>query len=424
MTKPFPSGNPLDNLGRAILGDTSVLFARQPIFNRKLDIVGFELLFRPATSDGVMPSGDEASSHVMLNAFTELPIEEVVEGQPAYINFTRTLILNPPPIHHRHIVIEVLEHLEFDEELFQALKRIKRQGYTIALDDFRYRPELARFVEIADIIKLDVLIMNDDEIRAEIDFLKDHQIKLLAEKVETTEMYERCKELGFHYFQGYFLSKPQIVKGRKTKESKQSVVQLIAKLQMPNVEIEEIVSAISTDPVLSLKLLRLINSSFFGLASEITSIRHAVTLLGIQRIRSWATLLVLASGSDTPVALTINSLNRARLCQLIGMKILQSDESRTESFFTVGLLSTLDAFLNMSLEEVLPGLNLSEEMQSAIVKEQGTMGLALATAKRCERANWDNIDWKALTKFHVTPESIESFYVDSIAWTRELLSHM
>lgn len=406
------------------MGDTSVLFARQPIFDRKLDIVGFELLFRPATSNGVMLSGDEASSHVMLNAFTELPIGEVVEGQPAYINFTRTLILNPPPIHHRHIVIEVLEHLDFDDELLSALKQLKRQGYTIALDDFRFRPDLASFVELADIIKIDVLAMSDAEIGEELVLLQDYSIKLLAEKVETTEMYEHCKDLGFHYFQGYFLCKPQIIKGRKARESKQSIVQLIAKLQMPNVEIEELVSAISIDPVLSLKLLRLINSSFFGLASEITSIRHAVTLLGIQRIRSWATLLVLASGSDAPVALTINSLNRARLCQLIGMQILQKDEAGTEGFFTVGLLSSLDAFLNMSLEELLPGLNLSEQMQTAIIKEQGEMGLALATAKYCERANWDNIDWQALAAYNVTPESIESFYVESISWTRELLSHM
>lgn len=403
---------------------TSILLARQPIFDRKLNIIAYELLFRSA--DAAVQhtmDGDQATSHVLLNAFTQLPIDEVVESKQAFVNFTRNLIINPPPIHQDHLVIEVLETVTYDNAVHEGLLSLKEKGYTIALDDFEYNESLIGLIELADIIKLDVLALDQNSLKEHLRLLEPYAVKLLAEKVETYEVFELCKDLGFDYFQGYFLAKPQLVSGTTASENKQAILKLIGTLQSKDVDIDEVINAISVDPILSFKLLRLLNSSVFNLSAEISSIRHAVSLLGLQKIKRWTTLLILSDSGDKPKALAIISLNRSRLCQLLGIDIVK-DSEQSESFFTAGLMSTLDAFFNTKIENLLPTLSLAEEVEKAILQGEGMIGFALTTAKLCENADWDNIDWAALNQYGITPDKLEQHYLDSIRWTHEIMQEI
>ena len=395
------------------------LLARPPIFDRDLNISAYELLFRSDMNNHAnFLDGDSATSQVMLNAFNELDIQEVVQHHPAYINFTRNLILNPPPFDRTRFVIEVLETIEVDDELIRHLQALKDNGYTIALDDFVYDPLWDPVLRIADIVKLDVLALDQNALQTHVQTLKPFKVQLLAEKVETHEMFHACKALGFTLFQGYFLSKPEHIKGRKVPASKLVVLNLLAQIQNPDAELAEIASVIAKDPVLSVKLIRLVNSAAFSARREITSLQHAVSLLGLRHVKSWATLLSLSSMSDKPHALSLHAMTRAKMCQLLAGRFASPAES--DAYFTSGLLSNLDAFFDMELPDILTTMPLSQDMIDGMLFGQGKIGLILAAVIANERANWDEIDWQRLQQLNLGERDFEKAYLDSIHWAGEM----
>jgi EAL and modified HD-GYP domain-containing signal transduction protein len=402
-----------------VMSIQQTLLARQPIFDRDLNISAYELLFRSDMNNQAnFLDGDSATSQVMLHAFNELDIQEVVQHHPAYINFTRNLILNPPPFDRTRFVIEVLETVEVDDELIRHLQALKDNGYTIALDDFVYDPLWDPVLRIADIVKLDVLALDQNALQTHVQTLKPFKVQLLAEKVETHEMFHACKALGFTLFQGYFLSKPEHIKGRKVPASKLVVLNLLAQIQNPDAELAEIAGVIAKDPVLSVKLIRLVNSAAFSARREITSLQHAVSLLGLRHVKSWATLLSLSSMSDKPHALSLHAMTRAKMCQLLAGRFASPAES--DVYFTSGLLSNLDAFFDMELPDILTTMPLSQDVIGGMLFGQGKIGLVLAAVIANERANWDEIDWQRLQQLNVGERDFEKAYLDSIHWAGEM----
>lgn len=193
-----------------------ILLARQPIYDASLEVVAFELLYRSTSPDAAaVEDGDEASSRVLLTTFGGESILEITDGKPVFINFTGHLIVNPPPVDPRHLVVEVLEDVSVTTELLQGVRRLRERGYRIALDDFQHHPSLTPLVELADIVKLDVLELGDVKLRAEVRQLRNYPLRLLAEKIESWEMFNHCVDLGFSYFQGFFLARPQLLHGKR-----------------------------------------------------------------------------------------------------------------------------------------------------------------------------------------------------------------
>jgi EAL and modified HD-GYP domain-containing signal transduction protein len=399
------------------------LLARQPIFDGNMQVVAYELLCRNSDLKFITSTdGDAASSQVLLNAFTELSIEEVVGKHKAYVNFTRTLLDSPPPFNRQKLVIEVLEGQQIDASMLHSLKQLREQGYTIALDDFELNENTESLIAYADIIKLDVLNLSPEQLQYHIDYLKPFGITLIAEKVETYEMFEQCKALGFDLFQGYFLAKPRVITGRKISENKQSVLQLLSALHDPNIQLEKIERMIARDTLLSFKLLRLVNSAAFGLQREVDSLRQAIMLLGLNKLRNWVNLLALSNLSGKPHELSVAALTRARMCEMISTKLKQ--HSRPDSYFTVGLLSTLDAFLDTPLEELLRNLSLSEALNQAMLTHAGPEGLVLQVVQAHEQGHWQDIDWEHLEKLGLTPEVLAEIYVDSLHWVAETMNNL
>lgn len=401
--------------------ETIPLLARQPIFDGDLKVVAYELLCRNSDLKFIATTdGDAASSQVLLNAFTELSIDDVVGDLRAFVNFTRTLLNSPPPFSRQKLVIEVLEGQQVDAAMLLSLKQLRDQGYTIALDDFELSSETEGLVPYADIIKLDVLALSSEQLLTHVEQLKALGITLIAEKVETYEMFEKCKTLGFDLFQGYFLAKPRVISGRKISENKQSVLQLLSALHDANAPIDKIERMIARDTLLSFKLLRLVNSAAFGLSRKVESLRQAIMLLGLNKLRNWVNLLALSNLSGKPHELSITALTRARMCEMIATKINQ--RSRPDSYFTVGLLSTLDAFLDAPLEELLRNLSLSEQLNQAMLKHAGPEGMVLAIVQMHEQGRWQDIDWDHLDAMGINPEILAEIYIDALRWVAETMS--
>jgi EAL and modified HD-GYP domain-containing signal transduction protein len=363
-----------------------MLVARQPIFDRQLRVASYELLFRDDGADrAVIDDEDAATSQVLLGAFTEIGLKELVGERQAYLNVSSRFVIEgyALPLPKGQIVLELLERAAVTGELLDAIGGLRRDGYTIALDDFVLTEDTRSLLDLADVVKVDVLATPRTDLPEVLRCLRPSGAQLLAEKVETHEDFEFCHELGFDLFQGYFLCKPKIVRGRGISANRLSTLRLVGRLNEPWVEVGELEDLIAHDVGLSYRLLRYINSAFFGLRREITSVRQAVVLLGLDNIRRWATLLALASVEDKPVELLVTALTRARLCELLAPGF-RADPG---SLFTIGLFSVVDAIMDTPMGEVLESLPFAEDVRAALLRLEGPMGEALACALACERGD-------------------------------------
>ena len=402
--------------------ELSNLIARQPICNKQLKVKGFELLYRMRmTADGnpVLDNPDGASIDVLLAAFNSLSIKDVVGDKLAFINFTSNVILKHiPPIPHKQLVIELLEDQEITPALLRAIARLRQQGYKIALDDFCLTKETVSLVNYADIIKIDVLDTPPETWANYIPKLKKKGITLLAEKVETHEMFEHCCKLGFDLFQGYFFAKPKIITGRRIANNEISVLELVSKLTGNDIDIDEITNIIIRDPTLTYNLLRTINSGLFYRSKEIGSIKYAITMLGLNRLHKWISLIALTTLEQKPPVLMVFAMTRARMCELLGQK-LTSRES-TNDYFTLGLMSLMDAFVNLDMHELLKKISLPKAMEVALLNYDGDMGSVLHTVINYENGNWD-CEQKILivSGKRVNSDDITQAYLDSVQWAEK-----
>lgn len=400
----------------------SPLFARQPIFNSKLDVVGYELLFRSSQNNRAeFIDGDSASSHVLLYAFGEHRITDIIGEKKAFINFTRNLLIGNAPLPPDQLVIEILEDIVCDKLLLDALKDKRKQGYEFALDDFVLNKDSNALLPFASTIKVDVLNTSEADIQRIIRAARPYKIRLLAEKIETREMFKRCCELGFEWFQGYFLSKPQIVEGVKTSGSMQALLQLLASLMSPEVNFDTISAAIASDARLTYKMLKLANGANKNSQTKFNSIQQAVMLLGLNAIRNWATLLLLTSNNTEPQEIYTQSCARAKFCELLGQHI--GDKHFADNCFTLGLLSSLDIFLKMPIKAIAQQLNLSEEMQTALVKHTGTLGHVLAIALATEQQQWTKVA-PAAQHYKISDAALNDCYIRSYQWANQLQSDL
>ncbi len=394
------------------------LFARQAIFNKDLQVHAYELLFRgdfPNTGEAF--DGDKASSHVLLYAFGERRIEDITGNKDAFINFTRNLLVCPPPLPASQLVIEVLEDVVPDATLLKALKELKSRGYRIALDDFLLTEHSKHLLPFADLIKIDVLNMSEAELRAHMAELKKENVKFIAEKIESHEMFKLCIELGFDYFQGYFLAKPQIVQGTKAKQGTQSILQLLAKITANNADFKSIAHILSNDPELSFRLLKMVNSPAFGNGRQVESLSQAIALAGLDRIRNWAIFLLMASNSHKPAELCVISSTRAKFCEQLAFSSKACDPCQA---FTVGLLSTLDAHMDMPMDKILSQLNLAEDVCKALGEPpQGPLGLLLRTSKALEQSAWSDIPLGSLAALGIGEQEISEAYAEAICFAEQ-----
>ena len=402
----------------------NIFIGRQAIYDKHLKVSAYELLSRSNSEYNEAFVGEHnanlATTIVMLNALTEIGLQQLVGKHPAFINLTYDFLISEDafPDLHNQLVLEILEDVAVTDELVTAVKKLSDSGYMIALDDFIYHDKMLPLVEIADIIKIDILQLDEQGIRDHVKKLQQYNVRLLAEKVETPEEYELCKELGFDYFQGYFFCKPKIVEGHRAPENRITIINLLAKLQDPEVRIEELEELISHDLALAYRLLKYINSAAFAMRREINSIHHAIVMLGLNTIRSLANLMLMSNINDKPPELFVLAIIRARMCEELALHI---NKKRKDTFFTAGLFSVIDALMDSTMEDVISQLPLSSDLNEALLEQKGIIGEALKCCIAFERADWSNVQFQNLEE-----KIIQKAYFDAVIWSNEataLIAH-
>lgn len=371
--------------------------ARQPIFNDKLDVVGYELLFRGegyandsaviAATEGPTATAEGATATVVLNLLTELELKRIVGTKTAWVNVSRDFVLGGlvRAIPAGLVGLEIPESELMDEGMSSALRELKGDGYRLALDDFRHRPGSDELLELFEVVKLNMLELGRDALSEHVARLKSHGGVLVAEKLSTQEDHEFCASAGCGLFQGYFFCRPSMVATRGISANRLALLQVVSALQNPEVNLEDVEQLIARDVALSFRLLRYVNSAFFGLRGDVRSIGQALALLGLENVRRWATLSVLASIDDKPTELTVTALIRARFCELAGEQFgIASPAER----FTLGLFSVLDAMMDAPMHDVVASLPLAEDIRDALVRRKGKLGLLLDCVSTLETGEY------------------------------------
>ncbi|MFK7732224.1 MAG: EAL and HDOD domain-containing protein, partial [Pseudomonadales bacterium] len=344
---------------------SQVLFAQQPILDVNQELVAYELLFR---GDFDRVDGAQASAQVLLNAFDQGLFRES-HSAPLFINFTESLLFNPPPFDKESFVIELLETIEPSEAIYQQVAYLKEQGYTIALDDFINSDAMIPLLHLADIVKVDVMDTPMEDLAGLVEYLRKYDVRLLAEKVEDHAMFDYCLELGFEWFQGYFFARPKHIQGRAIGPNKSAVLAMVAALQQADLEASTLDGIVSSDSGLTYKVLRLANSAYLRRAAKIESISHAVVMLGIGRLQNFASLIAISELGQKPEELQTYATYRGLLCERLGAKM--GSEHGAEVFQAAGILSCCDAYFDAPLDELIPKLPLSEALVDALLKRQG-----------------------------------------------------
>ncbi len=393
-----------------------IFVGRHAIYNRELEVIAYELLFRgsAATERDASGDADEATSQVILSTFTEIVLDKLTEGKLAFINITRNFLLGnyPLPLSDAKLGLEILENTVVDQPVIEAVRRLAAQGHAIILDDFVHHPSLLPLVELANIIKIDLQALPGSEVNRHVQTLRKHNAKLLAENVETHEQFELCKHLGFDYYQGFFFCQPHIIKGQRIPPNRLVTLRLLAKLQDPVTSIRELETLISQDVSMSYKLLRSLNSAFYSLPRKIESIHQALVMLGNQWLKTWASLLLLSSIHDKPQELMQMAMARAKMCELLATAKRLSPK---ETFFTAGLFSVLDALMDQPMEDVLNALPLSQEINDALLRRAGNLGAVLQCVLDYERGIWDAVQCIGLQQGEITQA-----YLEAIAWANQV----
>jgi EAL and modified HD-GYP domain-containing signal transduction protein len=396
-----------------------IYLARQPIFDRKKRLFAYEILYRGDLTN-VFPDtidGEVATSTVLAHFLFNMGLEGITGGKKALINFTEKHLLDRTPLQlpANTCIIEILEDVTASDLVIAACSNLKRSGYTIALDDYTFASSQNALLPYIDIIKIDLKAIELEQAAVQLTSLtRVKQFKYLAEKVEDHDEYLRCVELGFDYFQGYFFSKPELLRQKNLDVSKVTLLSLIAEVNKKDFSFSRVEKMITTDVALSYKLLRYINSAYYSLISKVRSIRHALSYLGEKGARQFICLAIASelSSEKTP-ELTKLAIIRAQFCRLIALKAnCKYDESQ---LFLLGLFSLLDSMLDMSMPDLLENLPLADELKEALQDRKGPFAPYINAVITYERGDLDQCE-SCLCDIGLQPNAMVALYYDALKW--------
>lgn len=400
---------------------TNAYIARQPIVDVKHQLFAYELLFRHSAhaQSARIDTDVDAGITVVANTLVNMGTEWLLKGKLAFVNMEVSMLMSSfstllPP---EKVVIEVLETVQVTPEVLERLAELKEAGYRFALDDYQYLPESEPLLPLATYVKLDVLAHTPAELTRLVMALRKYPVKLIAEKVETPEQFRHCQSLGFDFFQGYYFAHPENLAAKIINPVHGTVVQLLEKVRQ-GADTKELEALFKKDVALTFKLLRYINSAGFGLSCEVQSIRHAVSILGMQPLYRWLTLLlVTAGGAPTMPTLARTAITRGRLCELIGKICLSKGDQ--DNLFIVGVFSLLPAFLEMPMEQVLERIVIPEKLMDALADRTGIYGPFLALTEAVESGDAEQLENLA-SSLMVTPDQVSQAHLQALAWVEQL----
>ncbi len=403
-------------------GAHSVFIARQPIFDESKRCTAYELLFRGGL-ENACPPGDpnDAASKTLQSAWLTFGFPNLVGNNKAFVNFTRDLLISgcATTLPAESTVIELLETIDGDPEVIQACQSLKHEGYTLALDDFVYRPSLDPLIPLADVIKIGFRDSDPAEQVEHVRSLGLGEHVLLAEMVETHEEYQLAMDLGFTRFQGYFFCRPEVIEGRALSGTRLTYLKLLQAVTGPEMSVDEVDTIIRADVAVGHRLLKYLGSAAFGFRAQIKSVRHGLALLGREQTRRFVSIVALSEmGSDKPNELLISAAVRARFCELMGDDFGLA--ARNQELFLLGALSLVDAMLDRPMSAVLDDLPLSDHLQRALLGESSPLRPVLDFVERYERGDWASCS-EIICARGAMEAPIPKRYGEAIYWARQSL---
>jgi c-di-GMP-related signal transduction protein len=398
--------------------------ARQPIFDIRKKISGYELLFRDQTAKyNPDIDGDVATSTVLANSYFSIGMDSLVGDKKSFINFTQSLLLQKYPLllPKDATVIEILETVQPTPELIAACREMAQKGYTFALDDFTYAPELQPLIELAHIIKFDFRLSSAEIIQDYLRKIKGHDnLILLAEKIETHDEFQQALEMGFNLFQGFFFCKPELVSGKEIPGNQLALLQIMAAVNRPEFDIREIETLIAPDVSLAYKLLKYINSAFFAKAQKISSIQQALIYMGETEIRRFVSLIAMSNlAHGKPGELIRAACIRGKFCELLGNIITQPIQP--SELFTLGMFSLIDAILDQPMQKVMKELPLANDIKTALIDRQGRLIGYLLLVETYEKGQWDQMA-KVSQVMKISEEKLPELYLEACKWSNSFMN--
>ena len=391
--------------------------ARQPIFDRAQNVFGYEILFRNGVED-YFNADPELAARSTLDSSLLYGINTLCDNRRAFVNCTREVLFKDlitllPP---HQTVAEILETVEPEDRVIAACKRLKSFGYMIALDDFAPNDPRLPLCEFADIIKVDVRATRPEE-RAGMMRRFGSKCKMLAEKLETPHEFHQARDMGFVYFQGYFFCRPEIVIGHEVPSSRLHYIRLLEMVSRTEIDMRELEKMLKQEASLSYRLLRYLNSPLFGFSLEIKSIRHAMAVLGEREMRRWVRLVVTVGAAEqTCSELVLMGLARARFCELLSNR-LRADTD----LFLMGLLSIMDAILEVSMDVLLEQLPVDRETKAALLGQSSSLRPLYQLMLAQESGEWSQSSQLA-KQLKVPDEEVALTWWQALRWAQEATS--
>lgn len=387
---------------------THVRIARQPILSGEQIVTGYELLYPTGEVDETL-----AVARLTIGALSEIGFEQLVGTSRAWINVTpeflaHDMVLNLPP---ERVVLELNPEIGQDPAALERLAELRAEGYTLAADHFRLSAEPQPLLGVVDIVKSDMRELGAWEIARQSFELRNLDVTLVASNVETGDDFKRAQAAGANLFQGFFFCRPHMLPGRRVTPSKVAMLRLSTALQDPGVQLADLEEVISNDVALSYRLLKYINSAYFNLRHEITSIKQALALLGLEPLRRWATLSIFADVGDQPRELLVTALIRARFCQIAGT----AEDGTPAELFTLGLFSVLDALTATPMYTAIADLPLAPKLRNALLNHSGP-GRLLDSVIAIEEGEFDRAN-------EFVADSSD-YYLDAVSWSNDVGASM
>ena len=397
-----------------------VFVARQAIFNRQRELYAYELLYRSNAARNEFDGTDAgiATRQVISSTVLSIGLENIMCGKRAFLNFDHALLSDGMHLSlpKQAIVIEILETVAPTQDLIALCRNIHDQGYSIALDDFVWQPELEPLIGIAKLIKVDLMATSKQEQERLLRTYRPRGIMMLAEKVETHEEFEWARDAGYDLFQGYFFARPAIVRGRQIPAAQVTCLRLLQEIQRNDLDFDELERLIRGDVSLTFRLLRYANSALFGRREETNSIARALLVLGEDGIRRWVSLATLPMlATNKPSELATLSIVRARFCERLAQ--LSGTAQRGEAFM-MGMFSLLDALIDCPLDDALREIHLRPPITEAllgIAPKQDILASIYRLTRQYEIGDWDEVE-KLSAEIGVPAAAVGGAYVESTLW--------
>lgn len=401
--------------------------ARQPILDREGELYGFELLFRRGdTGVSNVTNGMEATSTVVANMIVEMGVAQVLGQFRGFLNTDAEFIASDliellPP---EKVVLEVLEHTQVDREFVQRCIELAKRGFDLAIDDYSGDFErIEPLLPLAKMVKIDLGLVPFEHLDEVCIPLRRYPVQLVAEKVETHEQFARCKEAGFHLFQGYHFARPELLTAKRSSLAKRGTLRLMA-LAYGDAEVREIEEEFKRHPQLGYNLLKMVNSAAAGLSTKIGSIKHALVMLGRRQLQVWLQLLLYTGESSdrqllSPLLQT--AAMRGRIMEAIAQRERPDEHSYHDQAFMTGILSLIDVLLDTTRAEVLDQLNLADEVKDALLEGKGPIGRLLTLVEGLEGDDRATVHQALARSTGVAPAALLRLELSAFRWANNLL---